>query len=109
MDTNFRGAGVAVPVFSLRSEDSFGIGEYSDLKKLAEWAKATGQEIIQTLPVNDTTNSYTNQDSYPYSPISVFALHPVYINVCQTGMLKIIQPIILSIVAWRCCFLMFPQ
>ena len=87
MDNNFRGAGVAVPVFSLRSEDSFGIGEYSDLKKLAEWAKATGQEIIQTLPVNDTTNSYTNQDSYPYSPISVFALHPVYINVCQTGKL----------------------
>ena len=81
----FRGSGVAVPVFSLRSEDGCGIGEYQDLKRLAEWARQTGQYIIQTLPVNDTTLTHSNADSYPYSPVSVFALHPIYINITRMG------------------------
>lgn len=82
---NFKGAGTAVPVFSLRSRNSFGVGEFSDLKLLADWAKATGQRIIQTLPINDTTNLHSWKDSYPYSGISVFALHPMYINLEQVG------------------------
>ena len=48
----WRGAGVAVPVFSLRTSDSFGTGEFHDLKKLVDWAVATGQNFIQLLPVN---------------------------------------------------------
>lgn len=83
----FKGAGVAVPVFSLRTEDGFGIGEFQDLKKLADWAALTGQKMIQTLPINDTTLTHTNLDSYPYNAVSVFALHPIYINVEKMGRL----------------------
>lgn len=83
----FKGAGVAVPVFSLRTEDGFGIGEFQDLKKLADWAAKTGQKMIQTLPINDTTLTHTNRDSYPYNAVSVFALHPIYINIEKMGRL----------------------
>lgn len=82
---DFKGAGTAVPVFSLRSHKSFGVGEFTDLKLLADWAKLTGQRIIQTLPINDTTNLHTWKDSYPYSGISVFALHPMYLNIEEIG------------------------
>lgn len=79
--TNWRAAGVNVPVFSLRSENSFGIGEFLDIKLLATWAAKTSIKIIQLLPINDTTESFTDLDSYPYSIISAFALHPIYINI----------------------------
>jgi 4-alpha-glucanotransferase len=68
----WKGAGVAVPVFSLRTEESFGIGEFQDLKKMADWAVATGQKMIQTLPINDTTLRHNDLDSYPYNAVSVF-------------------------------------
>ncbi len=84
----FKGAGTAVPIFSLRSENSFGCGEFLDLKLLAEWASKTGQRIIQTLPINDTSATGTWRDSYPYSAISVFALHPMYLNIERVGELK---------------------
>jgi 4-alpha-glucanotransferase len=76
----WRGAGVAVPVFSLRSERSFGIGEFLDLPLLADWARRAGLKLIQILPVNDTSATHTWQDSYPYASISAFALHPLYLN-----------------------------
>ncbi len=81
----FKGAGTAVPVFSLRSESDFGIGEFRDLHALIDWAAATGQSIIQLLPVNDTTRKGEWKDSYPYSPISSFALHPLYIHLQDIG------------------------
>ncbi len=81
----FRGAGTAVPVFSLRSADDFGIGEFHDLHALIDWAAATGQCILQLLPVNDTTRQGEWKDSYPYSPISSFALHPMYIHLQGLG------------------------
>lgn len=77
----YHDAGVAVPVFSLRSEDGFGVGEFSDLKKLADWANETSLGIIQILPINDTTANYTWTDSYPYAAVSVYALHPQYISI----------------------------
>ena len=83
----WKGAGVAVPVFSLRTEDDFGIGEFQDLKKMAEWAAATCQKMIQTLPINDTTLRHNDLDSYPYNAVSVFALHPIYINIEKMGRL----------------------
>ena len=83
----WKGAGVAVPVFSLRTDDGFGIGEFQDLKKLADWAAITGQKMIQTLPINDTTLLHTNRDSYPYNAVSVFALHPIYLNIPKMGRL----------------------
>ena len=76
----WRGAGVAIPVFSLRSERSFGVGEFLDLKSLADWGKGVGLKLIQILPVNDTTATCTSADSYPYAAVSAFALHPIYIN-----------------------------
>ncbi len=78
-------AGTAVPVFSLRTEDSFGIGDFHDLKKFADWIHETGQKIIQLLPVNDTTATGTWKDSYPYSANSVFALHPQFIYLPAAG------------------------
>ena len=77
---DWRGAGVAIPVFSLRSAKSFGTGEFTDLKLLVDWARLTGLKMIQLLPVNDTTCTYTWKDSYPYSAISAFALHPLLLN-----------------------------
>lgn len=79
-NNTWRGAGIAIPVFSLRSKDSFGAGEFTDLKLLADWAKKTKLKLIQILPVSDTTSTHTSADSYPYSAISAFALHPIYIN-----------------------------
>ena len=84
----WKGAGVAIPVFSLRTKDDFGIGEFQDLKLFADWAAATGQKMIQTLPINDTTLTHTNYDSYPYNAVSVFALHPIYINIEKMGKLS---------------------
>jgi 4-alpha-glucanotransferase len=85
---NWKGAGVAIPVFSLRSEDSFGIGEFNDLKKMVDWAKLTNQRLIQTLPINDTILYHNNHDSYPYNALSIFALHPIYLNLELMGELK---------------------
>ncbi|MCX8495554.1 MAG: 4-alpha-glucanotransferase [Akkermansiaceae bacterium] len=81
--TLFRGAGVAIPVFSLRSDEGLGVGEFADLKGLADWAKTVGLKLIQILPINDTTSSWDWTDSYPYSAISVFALHPIYLRIDQ--------------------------
>lgn len=72
--------GVSIPVFSLRSENSGGVGEFNDLKLMGAWAEKTGIQLIQILPVNDTTSSGSWEDSYPYSAISAFALHPMYLN-----------------------------
>ena len=72
--------GVAVPLFSLRTENDFGIGEYADLPKLGDWCVANGMNIIQILPINDTTAHYDWHDSYPYNAISAFALNPIYLN-----------------------------
>jgi 4-alpha-glucanotransferase len=79
--TPWRGAGVAIPVFSLKSKNSFGTGEFTDLKLLVDWAKKTGLKLIQVLPLNDTTATHTWKDSYPYAAISAFALHPLFLNV----------------------------
>lgn len=80
-------AGVAIPVFSLRSENSFGTGDFMDLKLMVDWAKTTGQHIIQTLPINDTILYRSNADSYPYNTVSVYALHPLYLRIEEMGIL----------------------
>jgi len=84
-NNTWRGAGVSIPVFSLRSKDSFGVGEFTDLKLLADWAKKTRLKLIQLLPVNDTISTNTWKDSYPYSSISAFALHPLYLNLDEVA------------------------
>ncbi len=83
----WRGAGVAIPVFSLRSNEDFGVGDFYDLFKMVDWAVKTGQRFIQILPINDTTMTHTWTDSYPYNANSTFALHPMYLRVEAVGKL----------------------
>lgn len=84
----WRGAGVAIPVFSVRSDDDFGVGDFYDLKKVVDWAVLTGQKFLQILPINDTTMTHTWTDSYPYNANSTFALHPMYLRINELGKLK---------------------
>ena len=84
----WRGVGVAIPVFSLRSNKSFGVGEFSDMKPMIDWALECGIKMIQILPINDTVAKHTWKDSYPYAAISVFALHPIYLHPPAMGVLK---------------------
>lgn len=75
-DTKF--AGTLVPVFSLRTAGSYGVGDFGDLVKMIDWVAETKQRVLQVLPINDTTITHSWTDSYPYSCISIFALHPQY-------------------------------
>ena len=84
----WKGAGTVIPVFSLRSEGSFGVGDFGDLKAMIDWAAMTGQRALQVLPINDTTITHTWQDSYPYNSISIYALHPQYTDLRQLPPLK---------------------
>ncbi len=84
----WRGAGVALPVFALRSESGLGVGEFADLTLLTDWAVQTGLQLVQILPINDTTATHTWHDSYPYAAISVFALHPQFIHLEGIAALK---------------------
>ncbi|KAA6322949.1 4-alpha-glucanotransferase [termite gut metagenome] len=81
----WKGAGVSIPVFSLKSENSFGIGDFGDLKKMIDWAAATNQKVVQILPINDTTMTHTWMDSYPYNAISIYALNPIYLDLSKLG------------------------
>jgi 4-alpha-glucanotransferase len=81
-------AGTVIPVFSLRSKYSFGIGDFADLKYFVDWLSLTSQKILQILPINDTTQTHTWLDSYPYNTISIFALHPIYLRLDLLGKLN---------------------
>ncbi|MBQ4549098.1 MAG: 4-alpha-glucanotransferase [Bacteroidales bacterium] len=83
----WKGAGVAVPVFSLKSDNSFGVGEFLDLKLLADWCNNVGLKMIQILPINDTRTDGSWDNSYPYKAISTKALHPIYLNLDKMGQL----------------------
>ena len=83
-----RVAGTAVPVFSLRSEGSQGVGDFGDLKKMVDWAVTTKQKALQILPINDTTITGTWVDSYPYNSISIYAFHPMYVDLREVPKLK---------------------
>ena len=84
----WKGAGIAIPVFSLKSENSFGVGDFGDLKRMIDWAVSTQQKVIQILPINDTTMTHAWTDSYPYNSISINAFHPMYADIKQMGTLK---------------------
>lgn len=81
-------AGTLVPVFSLRTRKSAGIGDFGDLKTMIDFVASTGQKVLQLLPINDTTITHTWTDSYPYSCISVFAIHPQYVDLHALPELK---------------------
>lgn len=81
-------AGTAVPVFSLRTEGSQGVGDFGDLKKIIDWTVETGQRALQILPINDTTMTGTWMDSYPYKAISIYAFHPMFVDLRSVGPLS---------------------
>lgn len=76
-------SGLAIPVFSIRAQGCEGIGDFTSLGQIAKWAALTGMQVVQTLPINDTTTTHRRNDSYPYNAISIFALHPLYIRISQ--------------------------
>ena len=84
----WRGAGTAIPVFSIRTDEDFGVGDFYDLIPMVDWAAETGQTFLQLLPINDTTMTGTWTDSYPYNANSTFALHPMYLRLSELGTIK---------------------
>lgn len=84
----WKGAGTAIPVFSIRTDEDFGAGDFLSIKKMVDWLAATGQRVLQILPINDTTMTHTWVDSYPYKANSTYALHPMYLNIPALGKLK---------------------
>ena len=68
--------GITVPLFSLRSKKSCGIGEFLDLIPLIDWCKNLGFDVIQLLPLNDT-----GEDRSPYNPVSSVAIDPIYLSI----------------------------
>ena len=84
----WKAAGTVIPIFSLRSEGSFGVGDFGDLKLMIDWCDKTKQRVLQVLPITDTNMTRTWQDSYPYNSISIYALHPQYTDFRQLPPLK---------------------
>ena len=84
----YKAAGIAIPVFSLRSNECLGVGEFNDIIKLVDWASKIGLRLVQLLPINDTIASHTWVDTYPYSAISVHALHPQYLHIESIGKIE---------------------
>jgi 4-alpha-glucanotransferase len=68
--------GVAVPLGALRGKKSIGAGEFPDLVEFAGLCATMGVGLIQLLPVNDT-----GYESSPYSALTAFALHPLYLRI----------------------------
>ncbi|HRG03443.1 MAG TPA: 4-alpha-glucanotransferase, partial [Paludibacteraceae bacterium] len=77
---SWHGAGLGLPVFSIRTRKSFGVGDFADLKLLVDWSEKIGMKLIQLLPLNDTTGTHTELDVLPYAAISAFALNPLFLN-----------------------------
>ncbi len=90
---DFKGAGVGIPVFSIRTKSSFGVGDFIDIKLMVDWAKKVGLKLIQVLPLNDTIGTHTAADVLPYAAISAFALSPLYLNLPKMGKLPADNPL----------------
>jgi 4-alpha-glucanotransferase len=72
-----RRAGISVPLFSLRSTRSWGIGEIGDIPLAAGWLRAACQTVLQILPLNEMAPS----ESSPYSALSAMAIDPQFISI----------------------------
>jgi 4-alpha-glucanotransferase len=67
-------AGVLIPLFTVHSKNSYGVGDLGDLKLIIDWAKLIANSIIQLLPMNEVGSLFC-----PYDALSSFALEPAYI------------------------------
>ncbi len=92
-DNSWKGAGVGLPVFSIRTRSSFGVGDFVDLKLFVLWAEKVGLKLIQVLPLNDTIGTHTDADVLPYAAISAFALNPLFLNLATIGKLDESHPL----------------
>lgn len=90
--SGWRGAGVGLPVFSIRTKKSFGVGDFEDMKLYIDWAAKVGLKLIQVLPLNDTIGTHTNADVLPYAAITAFALNPLFLNLPAMGKLPATHP-----------------
>ncbi|MBP1638162.1 MAG: 4-alpha-glucanotransferase, partial [Bacteroidetes bacterium] len=86
-NTSWRGAGVGLPVFSIRTHKSFGVGDFEDMKLFIDWAEKVNLKLIQVLPLNDTNGTHTEEDVLPYAAISAFALNPLFLHLPAMGKL----------------------
>lgn len=93
VNKSWKGAGVGLPVFSIRTRQSFGVGDFVDFKLLIQWAEKVGLKLIQVLPLNDTTGTHTDADVLPYAAISAFALNPLFLNLPAIGKLPDTHPL----------------
>jgi len=89
----WKGAGVSLPVFSIRTKNSLGVGDFSDIKLLVDWAEKVGLKLIQVLPLNDTIGTHTDADVLPYAAISAFALNPLFLHLPAMGTLAATHPL----------------
>ena len=78
-------AGCAIPLFSLRSENSGGCGSIEDMKLLIDWAEKTGIKVLEILPVNDSTKTFSGKDSSPYECITSLGINPLYLSLSSIG------------------------
>jgi len=92
-NNSWKGAGVGLPVFSIRTEKSFGVGDFGDMKLFIDWASKVGLKLIQVLPLNDTIGTHTDADVLPYAAISAFALNPLFLNLPAIGILPATHPL----------------
>jgi len=92
-NNSWKGAGVGLPVFSIRTKNSFGVGDFVDIKLLVDWASKVGLKLIQVLPLNDTIGTHTDEDVLPYAAISAFALNPLFLNLSAIGKLPDFHPL----------------
>ncbi|MDP4238597.1 MAG: 4-alpha-glucanotransferase, partial [Bacteroidota bacterium] len=92
-NNSWKGAGVGLPVFSIRTRKSFGVGDFGDMKLFIDWAEKVGLKLIQVLPLNDTTGTHTEADVLPYAAISAFALNPLFLNLPAMGKLPATHPL----------------
>jgi len=92
-NNDWKGAGVGLPVFSIRTKKSFGVGDFVDLKLFVDWAEKVGLKLIQVLPLNDTIGTHTDADVLPYAAISAFALNPLFLNLQAVGNLPATHPL----------------
>lgn len=90
---SWKGAGVSLPIFSLRTKNSIGVGDFSDMKLFVDWAEKVGIKLIQVLPLNDTIGTHTDADVLPYAAISAFALNPLFLNLSAIGQLPASNPL----------------
>lgn len=81
MTQRVRRAGISVPLFSLRSSRSWGIGEIGDIPAFASWLGRAHQSMLQILPINELASG----EPSPYSALSAMAIDPQFISISLLG------------------------